>query len=312
MFFNLLLLQLKQFHNVTRTEPPVTIRPASDKKSGKFPGLIQSLIMSNTRLPREHSRVDHWGFYWHRKIKTWGSLPTEIPSLGSLCQEKVQVLGHSVQSATKTWWPLSRQDTRLGIYFGRKDPRLDFFWTESQNGAFSRFIGTFNISFVYTNVQTKHQLWLWMLFKLCSCFLVRYGHLFKAKKLLKNTNSILNVEEKWGAIAKKTTSILNITNIHKTTSQSKKNELDFKNIRKQEFVVTLDMNNCFTSLKNICISKTVFAKQRKFVWKYNFFPKQARSKILSDVDPSDIGEPNHCSTLTMIFSILIFSMVFLN
>ena len=96
------------------------------KKSVKVPSLIQSLIMSNTRLLRKNSRVDLWGFYWQRKIKTWGSLPREIPSLGSLCQEKVQVLGHSVQSTTKTWWPLGRQDKRLGISLGRKDPRLDF------------------------------------------------------------------------------------------------------------------------------------------------------------------------------------------
>ena len=40
-----------------------------------------------------------------------------------------------------------------------------------------------------------------MLFKLCSWLLVRYAHLFKAKEVIKNTNSILTVEEKGRAIA---------------------------------------------------------------------------------------------------------------
>ena len=59
-----------------------------------------------------------------------------------------------------------------------------------------------------------------------------------------------------------------------------KNELNYKDIAELRFVVTLDMNNSLTSLKNIYILKIHFKKKRKNLGKSNFSPKQAMSKIL--------------------------------
>ena len=95
------------------------------KKSGKVPGLIQSLIISNTGLLREHSRVDLWGLrvLGHsvlsttmmsiltllRKTQDLGSaLPRKTQVLASLCPEMSQVLA----PLPKSWhlsamtWPL--------------------------------------------------------------------------------------------------------------------------------------------------------------------------------------------------------------
>ena len=55
------------------------------------------------------------------------------------------------------------------------------------------------------------------------------------------------------------------------------------------FVVAIDFNDSLTSLKKIYFKKT-FRKTTKKPFENLFFPKQARSKILFDLDPIDIGE----------------------
>ena len=55
------------------------------------------------------------------------------------------------------------------------------------------------------------------------------------------------------------------------------------------FVVEIDFNDFLTSLKKVYFKKA-FRKTTKKPFENLFFPKQARSKILFDLDPIDIGE----------------------
>ena len=55
------------------------------------------------------------------------------------------------------------------------------------------------------------------------------------------------------------------------------------------FVVAIDFNDSLTSSKKIYFKKT-FRKTTKKPFENLFFPKQARSKILFDLDLIDIGE----------------------
>ena len=76
-------LKLPAFMKMTsRSISTETIRPDSEKKSKKVPGLIQSLIRSSTGLLREHPRVDLWGSYWQWKIPSLRLLPRKNIILG--------------------------------------------------------------------------------------------------------------------------------------------------------------------------------------------------------------------------------------
>ena len=97
----------------SRIELPEPISPDTEKKSGKVPGLIQSLIMSNTTVWISEVYIDR-----------------EKSRLGVLCPEKSQGLGLSAKRWSKSWVSLCRLQPRLGDYLAGKTQDLGFFLAE--------------------------------------------------------------------------------------------------------------------------------------------------------------------------------------
>ena len=66
-------------------------------------------------------------------------------------------------------------------------------------------------------------------------------------------------------------------------------DLDPSDIEELCFVVSTDFNNSLTGLKNT-LEEYTLQNNEKTVLESNFFLKQARSRILFELDPSDIEE----------------------